>query len=124
VILCPQADDDITWAEAYLRTKWHFDQSSRLATTDMGRKFGDCARFGEGELDPSLKQCGLGRGLYLRPKFHLDPSNRLATIYQTYRRTGQTGQRNNGLIPREPFCKRLQKILEKITFIYQLRHSM
>jgi len=28
------------WAEAYLRTKWHLDPSSRLATTDMGRKSG------------------------------------------------------------------------------------
>jgi len=34
-------------AEAYLRTKWHLDQSSRLATTDMGRKLGGgCAPFG------------------------------------------------------------------------------
>ena len=28
----------MAWAEAYLRTKWHLDQSSHLATTDMGRK--------------------------------------------------------------------------------------
>jgi len=27
-------------AEAYLRTKWHLDPSSSLATIDMGRKFG------------------------------------------------------------------------------------
>ena len=26
--------------EAYLRTKWHLDLSSHLATTDMGRKLG------------------------------------------------------------------------------------
>ena len=26
--------------EAYLLTKWHLDPSSRLATTDMGRKVG------------------------------------------------------------------------------------
>jgi len=26
------------WAEVYLHTKWHLDPSSRLATTDMGRK--------------------------------------------------------------------------------------
>jgi len=25
------------WAEAYLRTKWHLDPSSRLGTIDMGR---------------------------------------------------------------------------------------
>jgi len=29
-------------AEAYLRTKWHLDSSSRLATTDMSRKVRDC----------------------------------------------------------------------------------
>jgi len=28
------------WTEAYLRTKWHLDQSSHFATTDMGRKLG------------------------------------------------------------------------------------
>jgi len=26
----------VAWAEAYLRTKWHLDQSNRLATTYMG----------------------------------------------------------------------------------------
>jgi len=30
----------MTWAEAYLRTKWYLDPSSRLATTDMGQKLG------------------------------------------------------------------------------------
>jgi len=31
----------------YLRTKWHLDPSSRLATIDMGRKLGGgCAIFG------------------------------------------------------------------------------
>jgi len=28
------------WAQAYLRTKWYPDPSSRLATIDMGRKVG------------------------------------------------------------------------------------
>jgi len=28
-------------AEAYLRTKWHLNPPSRLATTDIGPKFGD-----------------------------------------------------------------------------------
>jgi len=31
---------NVAWAEAYLHTKWHLDPSSRLATIDMGRKFG------------------------------------------------------------------------------------
>ena len=26
---------NVAWAEAYLRTKWHLDLSSRLATTDI-----------------------------------------------------------------------------------------
>jgi len=44
------------WAEAYLRTKWHLDPSSRLATTDMGRKWGAVARFlGELRIKKSLK---------------------------------------------------------------------
>jgi len=29
-------------AEAYLRTKWHLDPSTRLATTGVGRKLGGC----------------------------------------------------------------------------------
>jgi len=32
--------NNVTWAEIYLRTKWHLDPSSHLATTDMGRKLG------------------------------------------------------------------------------------
>jgi len=30
------------YAEAYLRTKWHFDPSSHLATIDTGRNLGGC----------------------------------------------------------------------------------
>jgi len=37
---------NVAWAEAYLRTKWHLDPSSRLATTDMGQKLGLCPFFG------------------------------------------------------------------------------
>jgi len=47
--------------EAYLRTKWHLDPSSRLATTVMGRKLGDVPLWRG--LGPHLTQCGLGRGL-------------------------------------------------------------
>jgi len=49
-------------AEAYLRTKWHLDPSSRLATTDMGRKLGGAVPI-EVELGPHLTQCCPGRGL-------------------------------------------------------------
>jgi len=38
---------------ANLRTKWHLDPSSRLATIDMGRKMGGCAPLGEGTCTPS-----------------------------------------------------------------------
>ena len=38
----------VAWAEAYLHTKWHFNVSSRLATINMGRKFGGLAIFGSG----------------------------------------------------------------------------
>jgi len=30
----------VAWAEAYLRTKWYLDPSSRLATIDWGREVG------------------------------------------------------------------------------------
>ena len=52
----------VAWVETYLRTKWRLNLYSRLATTDMGRKLGVCAPFGEG-LGPHLTQCRLGRGL-------------------------------------------------------------
>jgi len=51
------------WAEAYLRTKWHLDPSSRLATTDMGRKLGAVPL--SGDLGAYLTQCGRGPGLAL-----------------------------------------------------------
>jgi len=45
----------------YQMASW---SSSRLATTDMGRKLGGCAPFFGGEGAGShLAQCGLGRGL-------------------------------------------------------------
>jgi len=53
----------VAWAETYLRTKWHLSPYSRLATTDIGRKLGECAPLGVGELGPRLTQCRVGRGL-------------------------------------------------------------
>ena len=71
----------MAWAEAYLLTKWYLDPSSRLATTDMGRKLaGDCA-LSLGELGPHLAQCGLAEA-YLHTKWHLDSSSRMATVYR------------------------------------------
>jgi len=46
-------------AEVNLRTKWHLDPSSRLATIDMGQKLGGgCALF-LGELGPHRTQSRL-----------------------------------------------------------------
>ena len=78
------------WAEVYLPTsKWHLDRSSRLTTTDMGRKLGAApppfgggeATDAEGQLDPHLHNVALAEA-YLHAKFHLHLSNRLATIHQ------------------------------------------
>jgi len=49
-----------SWAEVYLRTKWHLDPSSHLARTNMGRKLGAVPLWG---LDTHLTQYRLGRGL-------------------------------------------------------------
>jgi len=69
----------VAWAEAYLRTKWHLDPYSRLATTDMGRKLGEALPLGGGARY-ALNTMLPGRA-YLRTKWHLDPSSRLATTY-------------------------------------------
>jgi len=50
----------VAWAEAYLHTKCDLSTSSRLATTDIGRKLGDCAPLGEGKLGRHLTQSRLG----------------------------------------------------------------
>jgi len=52
-------------SEAYVRTKWHFDPSSHLATTDMDRFFRGRGLYPLGgvELDPHLTQCYPGQGL-------------------------------------------------------------
>ena len=70
--------NSVAWTDAYLRSKWYPDSSSRLATVDMGRSlYGRrlaCVRKPRkwgglmcplrlGEMGPHLTQCGLGRGL-------------------------------------------------------------
>ena len=64
--------------EAYLRTKWQLDPSSRLAAIDMSRKFGGCALFG-GRL-VTIEHSVAWDEAYLHTKWHLDSSSRLATI--------------------------------------------
>jgi len=76
---------------AYRRTKWHLDPSSRLRTTDMGRKLGGA---------PFLKSCFPVQHnvaviqAYLRAKFRLDLSNRLAAIHQRFKQTDRTDRRD------------------------------
>jgi len=68
-------------AEAYLHAKWHLDPSGHLATTDMGGKLGAAVPiFRVWELDPHVKQCGLGKA-YNCSKRHLDSCSRLVTIH-------------------------------------------
>ena len=73
----------MAWAEAYLHNKWHLDLSSRLATTEMGQKWGLCPIFG-GSWVP-IQHNVAGTQAYLHAKFHLHPFNRLATIHQRHR---------------------------------------
>jgi len=50
----------VAWDEAYLHTKCHLSPFSRLATTDISRKLGDCAPLEERKLGPHLTQSRLG----------------------------------------------------------------
>ena len=58
VAVCPFSgglapiEHKVAWAEAYVNTKWHLSPSSRLATTDIGRKLGGCAPLGRVILVP------------------------------------------------------------------------
>jgi len=49
----------VTWAEAYLRTMWHRNPSSHLATT-YGPKMGEAVPLWGGVLGPHLTECGPG----------------------------------------------------------------
>ena len=60
---CDPIWHNVAWAEVYLRTKWHLDPSSRLATIDMGQKLGGAVPFFVGKLGPIRTQSRLGRGL-------------------------------------------------------------
>jgi len=71
---CNTIKHNIAWAEVYLRTKWHLDASSRLATIGMGQKLdGDCAFFsgGVGSLSntksPGLRPTSIPSGILVHP---------------------------------------------------------
>jgi len=59
---------------------WYIDPSSRLATTDMGRKLG-AVPFLVGKVGYHLTQCDQGRGL---------PAYQVATIRKRYRQDRQS----------------------------------
>ena len=68
--------NNVDWAEAYVRIKWHLDPSSLLATIDMGRNVGLCPFLG-GAGSPSNNVPWAEAKL--RTKWHLGPSSRLVT---------------------------------------------
>ena len=78
--LGPHLTPQVAWAEAYLRAKYHLDPSSRLATINMGRKFGGGLRplfWGGGEGSPSNTKSQRAEA-YLRAKWNLDLCSHLA----------------------------------------------
>jgi len=70
----------VAWAEAYLRTKWHVDPCSRLATIDVGENWGSPSLFGEAVAWFLSKTKSPGLEAYLHTNWHLGASRRLATI--------------------------------------------
>jgi len=81
---------NVTWTEAYQRTKWHPDPSRGLATTDMGRKLGGVVPLWVSSIPSNTIQ-----EAYVHTKWHLDPSKHLTTMHQRCRQDRQT---DNGLI--------------------------
>jgi len=79
----PETPSNTIWpgptAEVYFRTKWRLRPSSRLATIDMGHKFGagGCALFSGVAGSPSNTVAWAEA--YFHTKWHLSPSSRLAT---------------------------------------------
>jgi len=62
----------VAWAEAYLRTKWHLDPPSRLATIDMGRKVGLCpllerAGSPSNTMSPRPRPTSVPSGILIQP---------------------------------------------------------
>ena len=66
--------NNVAWAEVYLRTKWHRGPSSRLATTEIGRKLGELCPFrggGAGSTSntksPGRKPTSIPSGILIHP---------------------------------------------------------
>ena len=62
----------------YLRTQWHVDPSSRLATIDMDQNWVGAVLFSAGSW-VSIEQKVAWAEAYLHAKWHYSPSTRLAT---------------------------------------------
>ena len=65
---------NVPWAEAYLRTKWHLDPYSRLATINMGRKLGSVSLFWGGAGSPSNALWLGPRPTYMRSAILIHPA--------------------------------------------------
>jgi len=90
----------VAWTDAYLRTKWHLNPSSRLATTDMGQKLGAAVprTLGTAELGPHLPQRGQGRARTSMPNFILiHPTVWPQYINVTDRQTDIAGKRSHSI---------------------------
>ena len=70
--------NNVAWTEAYLRTKWHLDPSSCLATIDMGQTMRVLCPYLGGAGSPSNTIAWAEA--YLRTKWYPDAYSRLATI--------------------------------------------
>jgi len=107
---------NVAWAEAYLRTKWNLNQSSRLAITDMGRKFGAVSILGRGSGSPSNTMWLMVRRSFMSSfiLIHLTVWPQYTNV--TDRTDRQTGQKDNGPIAwGEPCYKRLPKNIKCTT---------
>jgi len=69
--------NNVACVEAYLRTKWHLDPSSRLAITDMGRFFfggglfplGSGAESASNTMLPGPRPTIVSSGIVIHPPF-------------------------------------------------------
>ena len=102
--------NSVAWVEAYLRTKWHLDQSSRLTTIDMGRTLGLLRPFWGGAGSPFNAICGLAEtyssipsGILIRPTSWPQYTN------LTDRQTEQTNRQRSDSLG-EQFYKRSPKM--------------
>jgi len=71
---CNTIKHNIAWAEVYLRTKWHLDASSRLATIGMGQNWMGTVPFFWGSWVPIEHKVAWAEA-YLHTKWHLSRSS-------------------------------------------------